>query len=37
MFLAETLTGLGYFLNILFLVIGVFLLVKGADWFVASA
>ena len=34
---AETLSGLGYFLNILFLVIGVFLLVKGADWFVASA
>ena len=38
MFVAvETLTGLGYFLNILFLVLGVLLLVKGADWFVASA
>lgn len=37
MILAETLTGLGYFLNILFLVIGVGLLVKGADFFVASA
>lgn len=37
MFLAETLTGLGYFLNCLFLVIGVVLLVKGADFFVASA
>jgi len=33
----ETLSGVGYFLNILFLVIGVVLLVKGADLFVASA
>lgn len=37
MILADTLTGLGYFLNCLFLVIGVVLLVKGADFFVASA
>ncbi len=37
MVFAETLTGLGYFLNCLFLVIGVVLLVKGADFFVASA
>ena len=38
MFLSvETLSGVGYFLNILFLVIGVVLLVKGADLFVASA
>lgn len=37
MILAETLSGLGYFLNLLFLVIGVVFLVKGADFFVASA
>lgn len=37
MFFAETLNGLQYFLYILFLVIGVVLLVKGADFFVASA
>lgn len=37
MFLADTLSGLGYFLNALFLVIGVLFLVKGADFFVASA
>lgn len=36
MFLA-TLDGLGYFLNALFLVIGVVLLVKGADFFVGGA
>ncbi|MBE6136843.1 MAG: calcium/sodium antiporter [Erysipelotrichaceae bacterium] len=33
----EVLDGLGYFLNILFLVIGVVLLVKGADFFVGGA
>ncbi|MDE6013686.1 MAG: calcium/sodium antiporter [Anaeroplasmataceae bacterium] len=37
MILAETLSGLGYFLNLLFLIIGVVFLVKGADFFVASA
>lgn len=37
MFLAEGLSGLGYFLNILFLIIGILFLVKGADFFVASA
>lgn len=37
MILADTLGGLGYFLNILFLMIGVLFLVKGADFFVASA
>lgn len=37
MFLAENLSGLGYFLNILFLIVGVLFLVKGADFFVASA
>lgn len=37
LFLAESLSGLGYFLNILFLAIGVLFLVKGADFFVASA
>ena len=33
----SNLSGLGYFLNILFLAIGVLFLIKGADFFVASA
>lgn len=37
LFFTESLSGLGYFLNILFLAIGVLFLVKGADFFVASA
>lgn len=37
MFLSMELTPLGYILNILFLCVGVLLLVKGADWFVASS
>ncbi len=37
MFLNAGLSPLGYILNILFLCIGVLLLVKGADWFVASS
>ena len=37
MFLTETLSPVGYLLNIIFLCIGVLLLVKGADYFVASA
>lgn len=34
---AEVLNGLGYFLNLLFLVIGIALLVEGADYFVSGA
>ncbi len=34
---AGVLSGLGYFLNFLFLVIGVILLVEGADYFVSGA
>ena len=37
MYLSAQLGVTGYILNILFLCIGVFLLVKGADWFVASS
>ncbi len=38
MFLAaEILDGLGYFLNIVFLIIGIVLLVEGADFFVSGA
>lgn len=37
MFLADTLGGLGYFLNALFLIVGILFLIKGADFFVASA
>lgn len=34
---AEVLDGLGYFLNVLFLIIGIIILVKGADFFVDGA
>ena len=37
MVLSSTMGFTGYLLNILFLCIGVLLLVKGADWFVASS
>lgn len=37
MLLSAQLGFTGYFLNTLFLCIGVFLLVKGADWFVSSS